>query len=291
MKRIVKISQNLFDFLHTEFGYTSKTKIRKLVKNGTIKLDGIEITRTGIHLLPGQTVEIHHFDQSNVPATPYSIIYEDHDLIAVDKPSGILTMGSEREKTKTLLFTLNHYLHSRSNRKERAFIVHRLDREASGILLLAKSPEIKRTLQNQWIETEKIYYALTEGHPPETNGTIDNWLRENRFGKMVSCEENPGAQKAVTHYQIVKEYKDHTLLQVQIKTGRKNQIRVHLSDLGCPVIGDEKYGAKENLQDGIGLHAFSLCFSHPRTGKRIRLKSAMPERFNAFLQKRDLFKK
>jgi len=281
MKIQVKEKSALFDFLLDKLGPTSKTKIRKLIQHGAITLDGQKIGAPEHGLLSGQIVEIRR------PAlpSPFPVLYEDRYLVAVEKPAGLLSISTDKENFNTFYRAVNQYVQSRSGRRERIFIVHRLDREVSGIMLFAKTPEAKETLQKNWGETEKLYCALVEGHPPQKEGTIKSWLKENPIHKVYSCPEGPDAKYAITHYRQLMKYPRHTLLEIRLETGRKHQIRAHLSEMRCPVVGDKKYGATGNPFHRIALHAFSLTFTHPVSGKRIRLESSIPKIFGEFGRK------
>ena len=138
---------------------------------------------------------------------------------------------------------------------------------------------LQEKLQRNWNDTEKLYYALVEGHPPEKKGSIKTWLRENRIHKVYSAEESGHAKYAVTHYRVLKRYRHYSLLEIRLETGRKNQIRVHLSELGCPIAGDRRYGASGSPLRRLALHAFSLSFTHPVSGERIILQSPIPRVF------------
>jgi len=276
MKIIVKEERHLGDFLVDKLG-ASGTKVRKLIKHGGVSVNGQLAARPDFPLKPGQTLEI---SRPTLPP-PFPILYEDRYIIAVEKPSGILSIATDKETSDTFYRAVNHYVQLRSQGRERIFIVHRLDREVSGIMLFAKSQAIQETLQESWSETEKGYCALVEGHPPEKEGTIKNWLKENRIHKVYSCPEGPHAKYAVTHYRELKRYPRYALVEIRLETGRKNQIRAHLSELGCPIAGDRKYGATENAIRRLGLHAFSLSFAHPISGKRIKLECPIPKIFAA----------
>jgi 23S rRNA-/tRNA-specific pseudouridylate synthase len=166
-----------------------------------------------------------------------------------------------------------------------------LDKEVSGILLFAKSEKIMDWLKDHWKQTEKIYLALVEGKPKEMQGTISGWLKEGARQKVYTTSSEEGAKYAVTHYRIVQELPSHTLLEVQIETGRKNQIRVHLSDLGCPIVGDYKYGASAHPLRRVRLHACSFTFPHPQTGEMMHIESTMPKDFLVLKNEDENYKK
>jgi 23S rRNA-/tRNA-specific pseudouridylate synthase len=163
--------------------------------------------------------------------------------------------------------------------RKRAFVVHRLDKEVSGVLLFAKSREVMEIIKDKWKETTKHYYAFVEGKPEKEEGSIESWLIEDKAQKVHSTFEREGAKFSVTLYRVIKNVKGNTLLDVTTLTGRKNQIRVHMSDLGCPIIGDRKYGASHNFKRRVRLHACSLSFPHPVTGQEIIVNSRMPGGF------------
>ncbi len=282
MKITVDRKINILDFLLEKLGYRSRTKARKLLKYGTVVLDGRRIDRSDITLLPGQSIEIDH-PKPPGPKLPFKILYEDDFLIAVEKPEGILSVSTDSEKTKTLYRTVYEYVKCCSKKQKRLFIVHRLDRDVSGVILFAKSQKVRELLQNNWGKTEKLYYALVEGCPNQKEGVIKSWLLEAGDYKVSSIpKEKSGAKFAVTHYRILKKTGNYTLLEIRLETGRKNQIRVHLADINCPVAGDKKYGAKTDPINRIGLHAFYLAFSHPITNARIVLTSPLPKVFTRF---------
>ena len=190
-------------------------------------------------------------------------------------------MGTEREKEATLYFMLNEYERSKNkDGRGRVYIVHRLDRDASGLIVFAKNDASKRALQGRWELVTKKYYAITEGTPEKRSGTVENYLREDTFKRVYSISKNhPEAQHAVTHYRVLRENGGYALLEVTLETGRKNQIRVHLSGLGCPIMGDEKYGAKSDPFRRLALHACFLSFPHPATGELKTLRSSLPAPF------------
>ncbi len=287
MKFTVKEPVPLLDFLLKATGTSSKTKIRNLLQHGSVTVNGSVQKRADTALSAGQTVEIDRKENIQAkkaslrrPPAPFPVLYEDQHLIALEKPAGLLSIGTESEKIKTFYKMVSQYVKDASEDREKIFIVHRLDREVSGVMLFAKSEPVKHDLQEGWAETEKIYRALVEGHPPEESGTVRSWLKENSAMQVFVCSERtPGAQLAVTHYRVLKTYATKSLLEVRIETGRKHQIRIHMAELRCPIVGDKKYGATGNPIRRLGLHAFSLAFTHPVTGERIRLEAKVPPEF------------
>lgn len=279
MNIVVKEKHTLLDILLEEIQTNSKTKVRNLIKYGNVTLDGVLVQRADVVAEAGQVIEVKHPKRVADSALPFNILFEDKDVLAVEKPVGMLSMSESDDKSDSFLNIVNEAIRTRSHNQNRALLVHRLDRETSGIMVFAFSPEIRNIMQENWQKTEKLYYALVEGHPPKKHGVIQSWLRESSVFKVYSGPEGPDAKHAITFYRQVKWYPHHALLEIRLETGRKNQIRVHLSDLGCPVVGDKKYGAKTNLIKRLGLHAFFFAFDHPVTGERIELRSEMPKSF------------
>jgi RluA family pseudouridine synthase len=209
-----------------------------------------------------------------------SLLYEDQDVIVIDKPVGLLTMGTERDKSRTAQAILNDYVRKGNARsRNRVYIVHRLDRETSGILIFAKSEQAKRYLQDNWTTTEKKYLAIVYGrlNPPE--GIISSYLVENSAFTVYSTSDASKGKLSHTAYNTIKEAKGFSLLEIDLLTGRKHQIRVHLSEKGHPVVGDKKYGKKSDGYQWLALHAQSLAFTHPVTGKRLSFETEIPEHF------------
>ena len=205
------------------------------------------------------------------------------------KPPGRPT--SSTDGSLSIQNIVSDYLEKQSRGKFRAHVVHRLDKEVSGVLLFAKTREVMEIIKEKWEQTEKHYYALVEGLPEKDEDTISSWLVEDRSQKVHSTRNPENAKFSITHYKVMKRIADHALLDVSTETGRKNQIRVHLSDIGCPIIGDRKYGASDEFRRRVRLHAFSLSFPHPETGKMILVKSPMPEGFLSLKQKDERYKK
>jgi 23S rRNA pseudouridine1911/1915/1917 synthase len=181
--------------------------------------------------------------------------------------------------SENIQHTISEYLKEKSKGAVRTYVVHRLDKEVSGVLILAKSETAMDTIKDKWDETEKHYYAFVEGAPKEPEGTVKSWLIEDGTQKMHSGKDDTKGKLAITHYKTIRTVNNNTLLDVKTETGRKNQIRVHMSDLGCPIIGDRKYGASAEFIRRVRLHAYSITFPHPVTGKVIKIESPMPQGF------------
>jgi 23S rRNA pseudouridine1911/1915/1917 synthase len=285
--RTFTITEKTFlqDFLFTALKDLKKTKIKQILKFGSVHINGREVTWYKHPLKRGDKVEILGKERATVERSKtelgLKILFEDDAILVVEKPEGLLTMGTEREKVATLYFRLNEYERNKTrDQSGRVYIVHRLDRDASGLIVFAKSDALKRVLQKHWELATKKYFAITEGTPAEKEGTIENYLREDEYQRVYSVSQNhPEAQHAVTHYRVLRENGGYALLEVTLETGRKNQIRVHLSGLGCPIMGDEKYGAKSDPFRRLALHACFLSFPHPATGELKIFKSDLPGPF------------
>lgn len=220
-----------------------------------------------------------------------NILFEDKDIIMVDKVEGLLTMGNERESDRTAYANLTDYV-SKGNHKSphRIFIVHRLDRETSGVLVFAKSEEVKTYLQSEWSTFNKTYYAVVHGHLPKQEGIISSYLVEQGIFKMYSAS-NPEQKKqgklSKTEYKVIKQNDTHSLVELNILTGRKHQIRVHLADKGCPVVGDKKYGNDGKGEKGekrLALHAAKLNIKHPFTKFDLSIETPIPKAFLKMVQ-------
>jgi 23S rRNA pseudouridine1911/1915/1917 synthase len=278
LKTIIRESVPLFQFLISSYPDSPRTRIKKLLRTGAVRINDKRVTSYSFILKPGDLVEIsRNKGEASRAGIPFPIIYEDQHLLALDKPPGIATSGTGG--ITDIQQIVSEALKGSSKGKLRSYVVHRLDKEVSGILLLARTALARDILKENWKETEKHYYALVEGIPADREGTIKSWLIEDEFQKVHSTIEKEGAKFAVTHYRILKILKGYTLLDVKTDTGRKNQIRVHLSDIGCPIAGDFKYGASAQYKRRVRLHACKLSFPHPIEKKIVTLESPMPAGF------------
>lgn len=290
---IIHSSKEIFliDLLLEEFGTASRSGVKRLILNGNILVNGKTVTRPVELVHPGDTVEYRKYKAK--PETwnsPFPVLYEDEALLIVDKPAGILTHAEKGATGTSLYKEMLEYIKERSKGKERIYVVHRLDREVSGIVVFAKSEDAQQKIKDEWRDTEKKYYALVHGKPESPEGTIQNWLMEGRDQRVRVVRQQEGAKQAVTHYRILKEFPEQTLLEVILETGRKNQIRVHLAEMGCPVVGDWRYGSKDPVKRRIRLHAFYFSIIHPVTGTRIEAESRMPRGFLTLGPKEEKYK-
>jgi tRNA pseudouridine32 synthase / 23S rRNA pseudouridine746 synthase len=224
--------------------------------------------------------------QTTRPSSPkhgpkgVTLLYEDADIIVVDKPCGLLTMGTDRDKSRTVHSILNDYVRKGNPKsRNRVYIVHRLDRDTSGILLFAKSEQAKMFLQSDWENSTKIYLAVVFGHLATPQGTISSYLAENAALTVYSTPDPAKGKLSQTAYTLVKEQKGLSLLQIQLLTGRKHQIRVHFSEKGHPVVGDRKYGKGHASYANLALHARSISFTHPVSGARLHFETKIPALF------------
>ena len=215
-----------------------------------------------------------------------TILHEDRDIIVVEKPCGLLTIGTDRDKTRTAHTILNEYVRKGDPRsRNRVYIVHRLDRETSGILIFARSEPAKIFLQGSWQDTEKRYLAVVYGTLHEKAGTISSYLAENSAFTVYSTPDSEAGKLSHTEYTVLKEAKGFSLLEIHLLTGRKHQIRVHLSEKGHPVVGDKKYGRGNDAHATLALHARSISFTHPVSGKRLTFETGIPDFFTRLVGK------
>ena len=203
------------------------------------------------------------------------ILYEDKSIIVVSKPSHLLTISTDNEKEKTMFHKVIEY-ERKKNKNNKVFIVHRLDKDTSGILVFAKNERIKRQLQDNWQNTKRYYQAVVEGNVEKKEDTIKSYLKENKALITYSTNKSDG-KLAITKYKVIKTNKKYSLLDIEILTGRKNQIRVHMNDINHPIIGDKKYNAKTNPIKRLGLHANKLILQHPITKQPMTFEDKTPK--------------
>lgn len=268
----------LLDFLLRHFAHLKRAKVIEILKHGSVRVNGRLVTLHRHPLKAGDRIEFLSREKASEEKLKHDlglkIVYEDDAVIVVHKKAGLLTVSTAKEKELTLQFLLNEYT--------RAHAVHRLDRDTSGLVVFAKTETAKQTLQANWPKVVKKYLAVTEGVPREAAGTVKSKLFEDKF-KRVFSSSRPGSKDAVTHYRVLNSNARHALLEITLETGRKNQIRVHLGDIGCPVVGDAKYGAKTNPIERLALHAFHLEFPHPSTGEQMAFVLRTPKSFETLL--------
>jgi 23S rRNA pseudouridine1911/1915/1917 synthase len=266
------------EFLGVVYPDSPRTRIKKLLQSGNVMVNGYQVTLNSYILKAGDDVEISR-KEGNISKDilPFPVLYEDKLVIVVDKPAGRPT--SSIDGSLSVRDIVSEYLKQQSRGKLRANVVHRLDKEVSGVLLFAKTAEAMEKIKDSWELTEKHYIALVEGNPGKNEGTIKSWLQEDNTQKVRSVKESPGAKLAITHFLVLQKLDKTTLLDIRTDTGRKNQIRVQLSELGCPIVGDRKYGASSEFERRIRLHACSLTFPHPSDGRMLTVKSPVPDGF------------
>jgi len=225
---------------------------------------------------------------SNYRSLPHglAILYEDRDIVVVDKPAGLLTMGTDSDKTRTAYYYLTDYVRKGySKSRERIFIVHRLDRETSGVVIFAKNFESKAWLQDHWQATTKKYLAVVHGQCAKSSGTITTYLAENKAHIVYSTTDKKLGKLSTTGYQVLRQTRDFALLELDLLTGRKHQIRVHLAEIGHPVVGDDKYGKRDRDRSRMALHARSVSFQHPFIRERLTIESPVPGYFDQLVGK------
>ncbi len=277
----VKEKAELFDFILEKMGSMSKTAIKSLLSSRQVFVNNKIETQYNFALQEGDQVAINFSKtKAGFQHAKLKIIYEDEYIIVVDKSEGLLAVATEKKEESTAFRIIMNYL-KKQDIKNRLYVVHRIDRETSGVLLFAKQKETQLRLQENWHRDvhERVYYAMVEGKIEKEKDSIVSWLTEDWKSKKVysSFKEN-GGQKSITHYQVVKRSENFSLLRIELETGRKNQIRVHMQSIGHPIVGDKKYGSLTSPIGRIGLHAAVLGLRHPVTGQPIRFESEVPKK-------------
>jgi 23S rRNA pseudouridine1911/1915/1917 synthase len=289
LKTTVNKSLTLIEFLVEKYPDSPRTRIKKLLQSGNVRINDKSVTLHSSPLKPGDMITISMRTGKSIRVgLPFPVLYEDQHVIVVDKPPGKPT--SSTDGSISIHQIVSEFLKKQSKGKIRAHVVHRLDKEVTGVLLFAKSHDAMDTIKEKWKETEKHYYALVEGIPRKTEDTIKSWLIEDKSQKVHSTHESTNAKLSVTNYKTIKLIKNYALLDVKTDTGRKNQIRVHLSDIGCPIVGDWKYGASKDYIRRIRLHAYSLSFPHPVNREIKTVNSPMPKGFLSINNKDEHYK-
>jgi len=277
---IAEESTELLKFLFQVMPSKSRNSVKAILSRGQVSINGEKTTQFNEAIEPGDKIQLRvRVASDDVKMTGVKIIHEDDEVIVIEKDAGILSIASEIEKDLTAYRQITNYIKS-VYPKNQIFVVHRLDRDTSGVMIFAKSKEVQQALQMTWQESvhERTYIALVEG-VVKKDGSLTTWLTESKAFVVHSSDRDNGGQKAITHYKVMKTSRTMSLLQVNLDTGRKNQIRVHMKEIGHPIVGDKKYGASSNPLRRLGLHAHAITFVHPKTGEAMRFESPVPASF------------
>ena len=277
----------LLEFLKLQFPQTTNNKLRKMLSEGRVKINDSVVFQAKRPLLANDKFQL--LDRNNkIPQTDkplkelkksaIEIIYEDEDLLVVEKPAKLLSVATNKLEQNTLHGKCVDYLKQQDN-KSWCYIVHRLDKETSGIMLLSKNKQSKDYLQEQFAQRQvyRIYHAMVEGQPPEQSGTVEQYLMEDKHLNIrrVKAKHKDG-KIAITHWEVIQQNEEASLIRVMIETGRRHQIRMAMKELGCPIIGEKLHEAETNPFGRICLHATSLEFLHPATDEPVRFESKPP---------------
>ena len=279
----------LLEFLLETFKNQSRNSVKSLLSSHRVSVDGAPTSQFNFKLYPEDTIIISNSPIRRKTRSNLPIIYEDDDIIVINKPSGLLSIASDNEKSSTAYRMLSDYVQQK-DKHNRIFVVHRLDEDTSGVLMVAKNVKIQQALQNNWndIVKKRGYYAIVEGEMEKKSDTIKSYLKKNSQNLMYSSKKAGDGQLAITHYKVIKSNGTYSLLDVNIDTGRKNQIRVHLGEKGHYIIGDDKYGKPANPIKRLGLHAYELDLIHPLTGKLMKFTSPMPKEFGILMDENNV---
>lgn len=286
---LVKEPMELMTFLGKKMPDASRNKLKSLLTKRVVYVDNVITTQYNFMLQPGMKVKISKDKgRKEFSNRLLKIIYEDAYIIVVEKSEGLLSVNTERQKERTAYQILNEYV-QRSNKRSRVYIVHRLDRDTSGIMMFAKDEKTQHTLRDNWQEivTDRRYVAVVEGEMEKDQDTVISWLTDRTF-YVSSSRYDDGGARSVTHYKTIKRANGLSLVELNLETGRKNQIRVHMQDLGHPIIGDGRYGGEEtpNPIGRLALHAFKLSFYHPITHELMTFETPYPAAFKKLVLKR-----
>ena len=272
----------LLPFLLQVLSPRSRTDVKSVLAHSHVKVNGTATTQFNHPLHAGDEVLInftHPFLTLN--SRMVRVMYEDQDLIVIEKQSGLLTVPAGNNREKTAQKIVDDYVYA-SDGHSHAFVCHRLDQYTSGILIFAKNSHVQQLLRDAWTSyvVERRYLAVCEGVPQKASGEVRSYLAENSAMKVYSTDDPEKGKLSVTRYEVLRSNGAYSEIDIQLLTGRKNQIRVHMSDLGCPIAGDKKYGAKTNPCGRLMLHNYVLQFFHPVTRENLRFELPIPKIFH-----------
>jgi len=277
---VVSEEMPLLDFLLANVNQ-SRTKIKATLQGRGIKVNGKTVTQFDFMLQPKMKVAVSKTkrNQQSFKSRYVKIVYEDKWIIVVEKNIGILSMAAGHSSLN-VKSVLDDYFH-KSRQKCTAHVVHRLDRDTSGLLVYAKDLQTEQILEHNWhqIVYDRRYVAILSGEMEQDEGTIQNWLKDNKAYVTYSSPFDNGGKLAISHFHVLSRTTEHSLVEFQLETGRKNQIRVHAADMGHPVCGDSKYGNGDDPIHRLCLHAWLLCFTHPVTGEPMEFETPIPTSF------------
>ena len=280
----VPSEMTLLEALREHFPKSSGRKLREMLTEGRVTVVGKASHRAKQQVAAGASIEIHPRDKAaasvrraerSLKTSRLAILHEDETLLVVDKPPNLLSVATDKMEPDTLHSRALGYLRSKGT-EVWPFIVHRLDKKTSGVMVFAKDESAKQHLQTQFAQrsVERVYHCLVEGSPQEESGVVQNHLHEDKNLRVRSCEPRAkGAREAITEWTVESSREPFSLIRLLIGTGRRHQIRVHMSEMGFPIAGDRMHGAKSDPLQRLCLHASSLAFEHPRSGERVRFSS------------------
>ena len=279
----VKEPATLLTFLGAQLQGWARSKIKQRLQSGCVCVNGVSTTKHDFQLHVGDLVEVGATAKmTNNSPSQLEILYSDRDIIAINKPAGLLSVGTTKETQQHALAILRNQL-SRRSQTVKLWPVNRIDRDTSGVLLFATSREMREAVMAKWDQAEKTYLAIVEGCPNPAQGTINQPLRADEEEYRMHVGTHPDAKPAVTHFETERTSGSRTLLRVQIDTGRQHQIRAHLSWLGYPIVGDQRYGTAGAR---MGLHSLSLKITNPKTGQELIFQTPAPADFLALMNHR-----
>ena len=270
----------LMDFLMKKLDGISRSKVKRLLANHVVSVDGMRTSQYDFALHPGMVVEIGKPTAKERFHNPWiDIIYEDKYLLVINKKEGLQTNSPTKEKDTAQSILNDYFIYTQQ--RCRAHTIHRLDRDTSGLMLFAKSKEVALMFEENWKETvyDRRYVAVVCGEIHEKEGKVASWLKDNKAFVTYSSPTDNGGKYAETHYETLMTHKGYSLVDLHLVTGRKNQIRVHMADIGHPVVGDPKYGNGDNSLGRLCLHAYKLCFYHPIKKKELEFETPFPAVF------------
>ncbi|MBE0674739.1 MAG: RluA family pseudouridine synthase [Bacteroidales bacterium] len=281
----VKEEALLMQFLIENLKHKSRDNIKSLLKNKQVWVNGQYVTPYNHQLHQGDSVVIKWSPSSyGSLSRSLRIVYQDDHLIVIDKFHGLLSIATEGEKQATAYSILSSFV-KQQNSAGKIFVVHRLDRDTSGLMMFAKSEEVQTLLQTNWKDSiiDRTYMAVVEGQVEEPEGTIKSYMYESKALMMHTTKNPEKGDLAITHYRTVKSKPSYSLLEIKLETGRKNQIRLHMQEIGHSIVGDKKYGATGNPIARLALHASVLAFIHPVTHEKMRFESPLPTKFRRLI--------